>query len=180
MKHATRTLSLLALLTLITGCAVEGNVKYTGGGTMPSAGGTQKAVLTVNGDTCGSIPKGRITYQDSSSIDFGNVGGVSLRADVVKAGLCTGIPDDPNNPALQDCSCPLAPAIVANYTSTNPAAPGSGKLYACFLAYRDDTKTGSDKHVVQLRDFRLVGGPFDRYKNIGTMDGNIQTHTCQQ
>ena len=177
MKIANRALAPALLLALLSGCTVLGPAKFTGGGTMPSAGGAQKAVLTVNGDTCGSEPKGRITYDDRSSVDFESVGGVSLRADVLKAGLCLGI--DPNNPTFQECTCPAWPAMVADYTSTNPAAPGSGKLYACFMASRDQTLHGSDKHIVRVQEVRLVGGPFDKYINTGILDGNIQTHACK-
>jgi len=132
----------------------------------------------VNADTCTGTPKGRVTYVDRTAVDFEKVGGVSFRADVVKAGLCAG-PPDPNNPAFIECNCPASPAVVADYTSTNPAAPGSGKLYACFNPIKDNTKQGSDKHVVQVQEVRLVGGPFDSYINKGTMDGNIQTLACK-
>ncbi len=180
MKRATGMLALLASTLLAAGCSVVGlPTRMTGGGTLPSAGGAQKAVVTVNADTCASAPKGRITYADRSAVDFEKVGGVLFRADVVKAGLCAGPPPDPNNIfGPPECNCPLSPALVADYTSTNPAAPGSGKLYACFTAIKDDTKQGSDKHIVRVDEVRLVGGPFDTYLNKGIMDGNIQQHAC--
>jgi hypothetical protein len=178
MKRSWEMVPLLAVLVLASGCSVIDQSKITGGGTLNSAGGAQKAVVTVSGDTCGNVPKGRLTYDDRTAVDFEGVGGVSIRATVVKAGLCLG-PPDPNNPEFLECNCPLSPALVADYVSTNPRAPGSGKAYACFLAYRDQTQLGSDQHAVYLQDLRLVGGPFDQYVNKGTMDGNIQIHACQ-
>ncbi|WP_280155835.1 hypothetical protein [Piscinibacter sp. XHJ-5] len=177
MRLPTRTLPVLAFAALAAGCSVEGTTRLTGGGTLPSAGGAQSAVVTVNADTCASSPKGRVTYADRSSVEFEKVGGVSFRADVVKAGMCAGAP--PNGLFSFECNCPLSPAVVADYTSTNPAAPGSGKLYACFTAIKDDTKQGSDKHVVRVDELRLVGGPFDNYINKGIMDGNVQTQACK-
>jgi hypothetical protein len=181
MQCAARTLPLLLLIAMGTGCTIVQPTKFTGGGTMPSSGGAQKAVMTVNADTCADTPKGRFTYADRSAVDFESVGGVSIRAAIAKAGLCMGVPeDDPENPALWECNCPLSPALMADYTSANPAAPGSGKLYACFAPIRDDTKQGTDKHVVLVQEVRMVGGPFDGYINKGVMDGNIQQHLCRQ
>jgi hypothetical protein len=177
MKRAIRTLPLLAWMAL-AGCTVLGPIKLTGGGSLPSAGGLQKAVVTLIADTCASLPRGRITYADPTSVEFEKVGGVSFRADVVKAGFCIGDPD-PSNPEFIECNCPLSPALVGDYTSTNTTAPGSGKLYACFSPIKDDTKQGSDKHIVMVDEVRLVGGPFNNYINKGVMEGNIQTHACK-
>ena len=179
-----KSLWLLAIsLALLSACSVEGPAKINGGGTMPSAGGAQKAVATVNADTCGTTPKGRVTYADRSAVDFEKVGGVSLRADIVKAGVCAGPsldPTDPLNVDAKECNCPMSPSVVATYTSTNPSAPGTGKLVACFLGVRDQTKEGSDKHVVSVQEIRLEGGPYDKYLNKGVLDGNVQIFTCKQ
>src|SRR5688500_15624071 len=69
MKVFTRYIPLLALATLAaTGCQVQGNAKYTGGGTMRSAGGAQNAVISFNGDTCSGNEnaKGRVNFRDAS------------------------------------------------------------------------------------------------------------------
>lgn len=180
MKRAIKALLVLASMVVAAGCSVDPSipVNLRGGGTLPSAGGDQKAVVTVVVDTCVGGPRGRITYADRSAVDFEKVGGVAFRAEVVKAGYCLG-PPDPNNLFVAECNCPLSPAMVADYTSTNPAAPGSGRLHACFTSVRDDTKAGSDKHVVRVDEVRLVGGPFDNYVNKGIMDGNVQDLGCK-
>ncbi|QDH68717.1 hypothetical protein [Marilutibacter alkalisoli] len=182
MKQQYRLLGLCMALALGTSaCTVEGNAKYTGGGTLPSAGGTGKAVLNINADTCdgNENARGRIKYADRTAIDFENVGGVKLTAELLKAGICSTDNDmsslDPND---SECIEEGWPSVYGAYTSTNPAAPGSGKFRASFYSQRDGALGGLDKNVVLIKDISLVDGPYHGYFNHGVMNGNVQTHAC--
>lgn len=183
MKTSIR-FGLLAMATLFaSGCVVEGNAKYTGGGTLNSAGGSGKALVTVNADTCAGNEnvRGRITYSDRSAIEFEGVGGVNAVATVTKAGVCAmggdGASLDPDD---SECICEGWPAAIGTYVSKNPAAPGEGVFRACFLqtrGYAGDLG-GLDSNVVLINDVSFVGGPYDGYQNHGTMSGNVQSHAC--
>ncbi|AWV05764.1 hypothetical protein [Marilutibacter maris] len=182
MRQQYRLLGLCAALVLGTSaCTVDGNAKYTGGGTLNSAGGTGKAVITINADTCGGNEnaKGRVKYADRTAIDFEAVGGVAATATIAKAGVC-GMGDSGSlDPDESECICEGWPAAVGTYVSTNPAAPGEGVFRACFLSTRENDVGGVDPNVVLVNDISFVGGPYDGYFNHGTMSGNIKTHACE-
>lgn len=173
---------LAASCLLASGCVVEGNAKYTGGGTLNSAGGAGKALLTINGDTCAGNEnaRGRITYSDRTAIDFEDVGGVDVVATVEKAGICTR-GSGSTDPDASECICEGWPSAFGTYVSKNPAAPGEGVFRACFISTRNYAGElgGLDSNVVLINDLSMVGGPFDGYQNHGTMGGNVQTHACK-
>lgn len=174
--------ALLALSILVaSGCTVEGNMKYTGGGTLNSAGGDGKAVLTVNADTCdgNENAKGQIKLSDSTAMDFLSVGGVALNATILKAGICsqTMISGEGADGTLE-CECDGWPAVKADYTSTNPAAPGTGRLIACFYNAKEQGAQSSESEMY-VHSIKLKTGPYDGYINTGMMSGNITTHECK-
>jgi hypothetical protein len=181
MRHQYQLLGLCAALLLGTSaCTVEGNAKYTGGGTLNSAGGAGKAVLNINADTCdgNENARGRINYADSTAVDFEDVGGVKLTATVAKAGVCASGSSGSLDPDDSECICEGWPAALGTYVSTNPAVPGEGIFRACFLSTREYDVSGADPNVVLVNDISFVGGPYDGYFNHGTMSGNIKTHAC--
>jgi hypothetical protein len=183
MKRQALACGLMVGALLLSGCVVEGNAKYTGGGTFDSAGGTGKAQFTINADTCSGNEnaRGRVTYSDRTAIDFEGVGGVDVVATVAKAGVCAQGGDSSSlDPDDSECICEGWPAAVGSYVSKNPAAPGEGVFRACFLSTRTYAGDlgGLDPNVILINDVSLVGGPYDGYFNHGTMSGNVQTHAC--
>lgn len=180
MQQQVRILGAVVASLLAVGCTVQGNAKYTGGGSLNSAGGDGKAIFTVNADTCAGNDnvRGRVKYADSTAIDFEAVGGVKLTAQVQKAGVCGLDLEGSFDPDDSECICEGWPAVVGTYVSDNPAAPGEGKFRACFASTREYEIGGVDQNVVLVNDVSLVGGPYDGYFNHGTMSGNIKTHAC--
>jgi hypothetical protein len=183
MKRSLLLPASLAIVLLASGCTIEGQMKYTGGGTMNSSGGTGKANLTVNADTCGISPKGRIKYQDNTAIDFLDKGGVSLDATILKAGICTQtgiLSEDPEDPysGQTECTCPGWPAVKADYTSTNPKLPGSGRLLTCFYNFRNQGEQSNESEMY-VRQVTLTTGPYAGYTNAGTLSGNIHQASCR-
>jgi hypothetical protein len=181
MQQQVRALGVVIASLLAVGCTVQGNAKYTGGGSLNSAGGEGKAIFTVNADTCAGNEnaRGRVKYADRSAIDFENVGGVKLTAQIQKAGICAQDADESSlDPDDSECICEGWPAVVGTYVSDNPAAAGEGKFRACFASTREYEIGGADQNVVLVNDISLVGGPYDGYFNHGTMSGNIKTHAC--
>lgn len=182
MKRHALACGLMAGVLLLSGCVVDGNAKYTGGGTLNSAGGDGKAQFTINADTCSGNEnaRGRVTYADRTAIDFEDVGGVNVVATVAKAGVCAQGGSGSLDPDESECICEGWPAAVGTYVSKNPAAPGEGVFRACFLSTRTYTGdlAGLDPNVILINDVSFVGGPFDGYQNHGTMSGNVQSHAC--
>lgn len=181
MKRSFLLPASLALVLLASGCSIDGQMKYTGGGTMNSSGGTGKALLNVNADTCDTEPKGRIKYSDSTAIDFVGQGGVSLDATIRKAGICNAtqqISLDPGDPDFVDCDCHGWPAVNADYTSTNPKLPGSGRLVTCFYNAKADGMQSNESEMY-VQQVTLKTGPYAGYKNAGTLRGNITQAACK-
>lgn len=184
--HSIGMASLLCLgIFAVTGCTIEGNAKYSGSGELPSSGGTGKAYLTVNADTCdgNENAKGAFSYTDKTAVDWSATGGVSATGTIQKAGICTS--GDINNPPADgnyvgDCECAGWPAVLGTYTSTNPLSPGGGQYYACFYSQRegqmDGNSTTSRSTLVQR--VRFIDGPYADYENHGTLRGNITSKTC--
>ncbi|WP_223669804.1 hypothetical protein [Kangiella shandongensis] len=164
--------SAIAIL-VVSGCELTGEGKFTGGGHMNSAGGDKNAVFTFNVKKCdGMDATGKVNYQDQSAIDFEDIGGVKLKAEVTDFGLCTM---DLSNPDLAfECSCLDQYEAQFTYESSNPGAPGSGTGYACFV----DTGEGKGNFHGAITAFSLSDGPFDGYLNHGTLNGNVQDHGC--
>ncbi|MEO2278868.1 hypothetical protein [Pseudoalteromonas pernae] len=165
----------MALLvgTLSTGCTLVGEHKMTGGGTMASAGGDKNAVFTFNVESCGEEASGRVNYIDHSAIDFEQVGGVSFNAKVDDFGFCTlGAIEDLENGT--PCNCENQFEAQFSYDSKNPQAQGEGTGFACFV----DTGEGKGNFHGVVTAMNLDSGPYAGYFNAGTMNGNIQTHSC--
>ncbi|WP_158677931.1 hypothetical protein [Pseudoalteromonas sp. T1lg76] len=165
----------MALLagTLSTGCSLVGEHKMTGGGTMASAGGDKNAVFTFNVESCGEEASGRVNYQDHSAIDFEHMGGVSFNAKVDDFGYCT-LDLGAGDPEAAECNCENQYEAQFTYDSKNPQAPGEGTGFACFI----DTGTGKGNFHGIVTAMKLDNGPYEGYLNHGTMNGNIQTHSC--
>jgi hypothetical protein len=182
MKRFIALSASLTCVLLASGCSysIDGQMKYTGGGTMNSSGGTGKANLNVNADTCGDEPKGRIKYSDSTAIDFLNNGGVSLDATILKSGICSATGEISSDPADQilECDCPGWPAVKADYTSTNPKLPGTGRLLACFYNAKSDGSQSFESEML-VQQVTLKTGPYAGYKNSGTLSGNITQASCK-
>ncbi|MFY8275385.1 hypothetical protein AAEU32_14770 [Pseudoalteromonas sp. SSDWG2] len=176
MVHSNlKMLSAIVLASaLSTGCTLVGEHKYTGGGTMASAGGDKNAVFTFNVENCdGEDVKGRVNYIDHSAIDFENIGGVSLNAQVDNFGYCTiDIDGFLNNEPL--CNCENQYEAQFSYSSKNPSAQGDGTGFVCFF----DTGEGKGNFHGAITAFYINDGPYAGYINYGTVNGNIQQHSC--
>ncbi|TKB47835.1 hypothetical protein [Thalassotalea mangrovi] len=166
----------LALIigTLSTGCTLVGEGKFTGGGTMNSAGGAEKAVLTFKAEKCDEEVSGQMNFHDRSAIDFEDVGGVKLTADITNVGFCelTMDPDGLGGPDA--CTCENQYEAHFTYSSTNPAAPGEGTGKACFF----DTGEGKGNFHGVVTLLAMDSGPYQTYLNAGTVSGNVQEHSC--
>ncbi|TKB47837.1 hypothetical protein [Thalassotalea mangrovi] len=174
-----KNLKLVALAVLMgtvsTGCSLVGEHKMTGGGTIDSAGGDKKAVFTFNAERCdGENAKGNVIYRDESAIDFEDMGGVALKAKLDDFGYCTipGLEEQAENGIA--CHCEDQYEAQFTYTSNNPEAPGEGVGFACFF----DTGEGNGRFNGVVTAMNLVDGPYAGYINHGTMNGNIQSHSC--
>lgn len=160
---------------LLSGCSViEGNAKYVGSGELPSTG-TGKAYLKIDADTCdgNERAKGGFTYVEKGAVDYAATGGVSYVGSISKAGIC--------GPGLLgiECECEGWPTVTGEYTSTNPAHPGSGKYYACFYNQREgllDPSLGSGATLVDR--IVLIDGPYAQYAIAGTLRGSVKSSVC--
>ncbi|WP_105200926.1 MULTISPECIES: hypothetical protein [unclassified Pseudoalteromonas] len=166
----------LLAATLSSGCTFIGEHKFTGGGTMASAGGDKNAVFTFNAENCGGDEvKGRVNYVDHSAIDFEDVGGVSLKAQVDNFGYCA-LTDEGLENGVQECNCMDQFEAQFSYSSKNPQAPGEGTGFVCFF----DTGEGKGNFHGAITAFNLIDGPYEGYGNVGTVNGNIQQHSCPE
>jgi len=173
--------------SLLSACVVEPG-KYTGGGTINSLGGAGRAQVAFTADSCNPDKiKGNLIYNDKTAIEYQNVGGVSFRGNVVKAGVC-GSDVDLLTPAT-DSGCfdqsqvggprqckPGQFAILFDYTSTSPGAPGSGRALAC--SQTAGPGAGGDLHAT-IFPITVLTGPFQGYINDGTLVGNAQYQACK-
>lgn len=180
MKTLRKFGLVVPVLLAAAGCQ-ELNGKATGGGTLDSVGGSGKAVFAFTASNCedkngDEVIKGKMNYRDRTAIDYADMGGVGLQAEVTDAALCgDGIAGfDPNNPtAIDACACdPGEYNMVGDYRSTNPKLPGEGVVNACVL----DMGTGTDMHgIVELT---VASGPYEGYANLGSLQGNVKAHEC--
>jgi len=170
MSNRLLTLSTLAGAFLLASCGQPG--KVTGGGTMNSAGGAEKAVFTFHADSCteGSV-KGSMNLHDKSAIDFEALNGVKFKADVTDTYFCGGGIDF--DAALCQCGTGFQ-EVLFDYVSTNPAADGQGAGIACLGDFGE--KSGADIHGASI--VLLQSGPYNGYYNVGTIHGNVQQHEC--
>ncbi|MCG9695884.1 hypothetical protein [Shewanella sp. Isolate11] len=172
-----KKLTVLAMMALagtaLTGCELIGDAKFTGGGTLNSAGGADKAVLTFKAEKCDGEVSGQMNFHDKSAIDFEDIGGVKLKAEITNVGFCAMTMNADMDPA-DECSCENQYEAHFTYSSTNPAAPGEGTGKACFF----DTGEGKGNFHGAITLLALSTGPYQTYINGGTVSGNIQEHAC--
>jgi len=170
MSNRLLTLSTLAGAFLLASCGQPG--KVTGGGTMNSAGGAEKAAFTFHADSCTEgVVKGSMNLHDKSAIDFETLNGVKLKADVTDTYFCSGALDF-NAPF---CSCdPGWQEVLFDYVSTNPDVNGQGNGIACLADFGE--KQGADVRGASI--VLVQSGPYDGYLNVGTIHGNVQQHEC--
>lgn len=181
-----------ATVGLLSACVMEPG-KYTGGGTINSLGGAGRAQVAFTADSCNPDKiKGNVIYNDKTAIEYQNVGGVSFRGNVVEAGLCTADMDLTPGPdgnidlsgACTDQSqlggqrqCKTGQfAIVVDYTSTSPGAPGTGRAVVC--SQSAGAGAGGELHAMIL-PVSVLSGPFQGYVNDGTLVGNAQYQACK-
>jgi len=171
MSKRFTSLSAILASALLVGCGVPS--KFTGGGTMHSAGGDSKAVFTFNADSCNEDDvKGNINFHDKSAINFADVNGVKLRGDVVSTYYCSDVVADLNS-ANPECACDAGyQEVNFTYDSTNQRAPGEGEGVACLADF------GEHGGVRGMAIIQVNSGPYMGYTNIGTVEGNAQRHAC--
>jgi len=190
---------ILAAIGVLSGCQVEPG-RYTGGGTINSLGGAGRAQISFNADGCDTENvKGNLHYSDKTAIEYQTIGGVSFRGKVTAAGLCTAkdtgrphVPGDwggdpgcnsqyatldenlQENPLDAECN-PGQVAVLFDYTSSNPNAPGAGTGLLC--AATAGAGAGGSLHAFVL-PIILKTGPYMGYINGGSLIGNAMPHAC--
>jgi len=176
------TILTLPLLTVISGCAVPREV--TGGGTLPAAytyrnqeSSEGKASFEFGGSSCpdGKTVRGHFRYHDKNW-DLGKElqGGAKMNGKVIEAFKCP----DKRSLLCRECyglmGLPFY-AVKFSYQSINPNARGEGYGFACFKEKGEGAKAEADLAWIQVDS-----GPFVGYFNYGEMQGNIQTHECNE
>jgi hypothetical protein len=168
----TGTMAVVFGLT-VAGC--KENIKVTGGGWIPAKYDEDvMANFGFNGESCKPGVRGQFNYHD--------------RSDDLKAkGYVTGVIDCSAKFAPSECRhCKTAIgeyvdddntliAIQFDYRSTNPHNPGEGEGFACVIDNGEGVNATS-------ADFAAIGfryGPYDQYVNKGSVQGNIQEHSCK-
>jgi len=171
---ASKLLSLSALVAaaLLTGCGQP--AKVTGGGTMNSAGGSDKAVFTFQADSCDAENiKGSINFHDSSAIDFEDVNGVKFKGEVQSTYYCSNAIAD-LSAAKPTCECaPGYQEVNFEYDSSNSQAAGDGTGIACLADF------GEKGPIKGMAIVTINSGPYQGYTNAGTLEGNVQQHACK-
>lgn len=183
MKYLTIPAVLFVAATAsLNGCAkLDG--KVTVGGTLNSQGGAGKAVLTAHASRCDDVVKGQANYQDQTAIDWQNVGGVAFKADVYDAGFCSDEPvspdgtEDTTKHCRQDVCTGGMYQVDFTYKSTNPTAPGEGAGFVCMIDTGNGVSSGFGATGL-LKTMEIESGPYQGYRNAGTMSGNVQVSTC--
>ncbi|WP_196141184.1 hypothetical protein [Aliikangiella sp. G2MR2-5] len=170
MSKRLLTITTLTGALILAGCGQPG--KVTGGGTMHSAGGSDKSVFTFHADSCdeGQV-KGSMNLHDSSALDFEDVNGVKLKADVDSTYFCSG--DLDFDAPLCACSEGFQ-EVNFTYQSTNPKTDGGGQGIACLGDFGE--KGNSDLKGAAI--ISISTGPYSGYYNVGTVSGNVQQHSC--
>lgn len=178
---------ILAVIGSLSACVAE-PARYTGGGTINSLGGTGRAQISFNADGCDpKNVKGNLHYSDKTAIEYQATGGVSFKAKITNAGMCTKeftgrpivLPDDfggdPGcHKAANECRGGQAFALF-DYTSTNPRVPGAGKGIIC--TQMAGPGAGAGRHAI-VAPIRVKSGPYEGYVNTGSLIGNAVPHAC--
>jgi hypothetical protein len=168
--------AVIALLFVVgfSACILEA-VKYTGGGTIPSA---EKSC--INGETanfgfvldnCGDEIKGGITYHDQAyQIDTRRCEDFNDKFE--KQALAAGVKFTADWTGAADLLGSIG-AAEFQYESQNPFCKGDGEG----LAWVVDLGEGTEPHG--LICLKITSGPFKHYFNCDAeVSGNIQEHEC--
>ena len=169
------TFVLVAVLT--TGCTVPG--KVTGGGTIPGVN-DGIANFGFNADSCEGFITGRFEFHDRDIVAYEN--GVKMNGEVTDAGKCT---DQSTDGSVRNSYCETSYyenalgcfegyVVDVNYKSTNPRYPGSGAAIACVIDNGEGVNSISSDAVW----IHVSSGPYRDYYNKGSVQGNIQSHSC--
>jgi hypothetical protein len=167
--------TMITTLVLTAGCT---NIKVNGGGTMASTSGVHgdKAVITFHAEKCTAdeAVSGRINYHDMYTPGWAN-GGVKFTGSVVAAAQC----GQPGSELI--CTAiygyPRVPFYFAEigYKSTNPKYPGSGIAVVIVADNGQGVQAiSSDIAVVQV-----TTGPYAGYMNTNTIQGNMNSKSCE-
>ena len=147
----------------------------TGGGQLVGYDGSSIANFGFNGDTCdGDLnnPTGRFNYVDQEA-------GVKMNGALTGHGVCVNPDQWEGEWFALDCLASPFPYPVhlmyADYRSTNPKNRGDGSL----LAFVKDNGEGNASDDDEMQVF-VYAGPFAGYIEQGTVQGNIQDHTCEE
>jgi hypothetical protein len=136
----------------------------------------ERAHLAFNADSCEGLDyaRGHFNYRDKYASDFPR--GVKMNGDILEAYEC-----DEQASGTQGCYCDdlfEVPwhEIRVHYRSTDPKYPGEGKAIICM---RDN---GEGKKAVLADTIRIevTSGPYMGYINMGSVQGNIQAHECEE
>lgn len=169
----------VAIVVGLAGCEIP--MKVTGGGSLePNDLGT-RVTFSITANDCdnngnvdsyyfgcplGSV-KGKVSYNDKDL-------GVKLIADVLEI-ACVYEPE-PNTTG--SCFWNGEEAIyvaVLKYHSTNPQIPGEGIAEIGVINDGEGNNTVDDGDEFGID---ILSGPFVGYENRGLVQGNIQTHEC--
>jgi hypothetical protein len=178
-EHYLLTLSVLILSTLLTltGCLVTVPGKITGGGWIPSISGMEKekASFGFNANSCEglSYAEGHFNFRDKYA-DF--PGGVKMNGEILEAYEC-----EEQESGTSTCYCdgifePPWHEISVYYRSTNPKRRGEGEAIICIK----DNGEGENAVLADTAFAEVLSGPYVGYKNIGFVQGNVQSHECEE
>lgn len=180
-RHYKFGVALIALLFLVgmSGCLLD-TIKYTGGGTIPSANKSCADDEKVNFgfvlNNCGDEVKGNLTYHDQyyeinldkcDDFDQDKFGTQAQNLGVKLQGEFTGF-------AIGDY-------VLFTYESKNSFCRGFGDGKAFVV----DGGEGANAEDDDLFCIILYSGPFKNYTNCGrwwsgeVVQGNIQEHDCK-
>lgn len=168
---------MISSLIFLAGCSVPG--KVTGGGKIVGTN-TGIANFGFNADSCEGFVTGRFDFHDKEANGFEN--GIKMNGAVTDAGKCAE-QDDPNAVENTYCEtsyyennlgCIEGYIVDVNYQSTNPLHPGSGAAVACVI----DNGEGINSTVADAVWLHVSSGPYRGYYNKGSVQGNIQAHSC--
>src|SRR5262245_22761767 len=88
LSSARTTLLLVAVAWGLSGCVLTFPGKVTGGGSIPSAGGSGNANFGINADSCSGTVKGHFNYHDMNADPTTWPGGVKMNGDVTDVAQC--------------------------------------------------------------------------------------------
>ena len=170
--------AVIALLFVVgfSGCILEA-VKYTGGGTVPSAAKKCADGETANVgfvlDNCGDEIKGGITYHDQAyQIDTWRCENSGDDKFKETQALAQGVKFKGEWTGAAEILGGVG-AAEFDYESQNPFCDGGGKG----LAWVVDLGEGSGSHGVLC--IKITSGVFNHYFNCDAdISGNIQQHEC--